>query len=109
MGIGAETQTTKAAEWVVGKLTAASTKEWVTDKLQNLTSSTPAFLSRSGNIKEDSAAGSGGSSADVDAARADAAKARAVAEALEARLVKLEEDMAKLQKGFVTFTSGRRH
>jgi hypothetical protein len=95
---------TKAVEWVVEKLTVASTSGWFTEKLSALASSSPAYLSGASAPAPTQAysapapAPSGVTSAELDAVRGAADRAESTAQALAGRVAKLEDQIRQLRK-----------
>ena len=82
MGIAAESQPTRAVEWMVERLTAASQSGFWAEKIAGLTSSSPAYLTTASRPTLP-ASGTG-----VD---------RAAVDALSARVAKLEKELEALR------------
>jgi hypothetical protein len=96
---------TKAVEWVVEKLTVASTSGWFTEKLSALANSSPAYLSGGASApaptqgySAPASAPSGVSKAELDAVRDAASRADSTAQALAGRVAKLEDQIRQLRK-----------
>lgn len=85
MATSTETQTTKALEWVVERITAAQQNGFWMDRLAQVTASKPAYLT----------ALTGGSSGD-DGGRA--ARAEAAVQKLSAKVSDLEAQIASLNQ-----------
>ena len=82
MGIAPDSQTTRAVEWMVERLTAASQSGYWSEKIASLTSSSPAYLTPSSRATLPASGGG------VD---------RAAVDALSARVAKLEKELADLR------------
>jgi hypothetical protein len=83
MGIAADSQTTKAVEWVLERLTTASQSGFIAEKISSLTSSSPAYLTTASRPTLPASDG-GVSTAAVDALFARVAKLEKELEALRA-------------------------
>lgn len=92
-----ESQTTKALEWAVERISAASQSGWWIDRLTALSSSVPAYKSPA--YKSTATATVGGNhTAAAEEARRQAARAEAAADGLRARVTALESELADLRQ-----------
>ncbi len=82
MGIAADSQTTKALEWMVERLSAASQSGFWSEKIASLTSSSPAYLTAT--YRPTLPAPGGGAD-------------RAAIDALSARVARLEKELEALR------------
>ncbi len=105
MSLNSNSQATKAVEWVVEKLSDASTSGWFTEKLNALANSSPAYLTGAVVSSQAQApsyaappAASGVSSGELNAVRDAADRAESTAQALAGRVAKLEDQMRGLRK-----------
>ncbi len=104
MSLNSNSQATKAVEWVVEKLSVASTSGWFTEKLNALATSAPAYLTGAVAQSQSQAPSyspppaSGVSSGELNAVRDAADRAESTAQALAGRVAKLEDQMRGLHK-----------
>jgi hypothetical protein len=96
-----DTQTSKALEWAVEKISVASQNGWYLDKIMQLSTSAPKYLmpgaSAPAPVRAPAPPASNGSAA-TDDTRRQLAEATAAITSLEARVASLEADVSMLKK-----------